>query len=195
MTNLAIIGRRGSGKTTISQYLVDHHGYTRHSWAAPVKEIASWAYGPIDKAGRYIVETVDGPVGVSGRWLLQRIGTDALRNAVDQAFWIKVGLRKIDEDREPTVLPSGDTISAPVHRWVNDDTRFPNEVVALRSRGFIVFKLEVPAAVRAARLGAEYDPEADSHPSETEIERINPHYTVDGTQPVEKVVEDILGSL
>lgn len=158
-------------------------GYVRHSWAEPVKEIARWAFGHVDKAGLYeIVSKESGPIQVTGRWILQRIGTEALRDQVDQDFWIKVGLNKIDASE---VEEFG-------YFWVNDDTRFPNEVRALRSRGFIIAYIAVPDHVRIARLGAEYDPVADTHPSETSVTEHDADVIVDGTLPPSEIADHLL---
>lgn len=190
MTNFAILGRRGSGKTTIALELM-RRGYERHSWAEPVKEIARWAYGHIDKASLYEVTASDGPIPVTGRWILQRIGTEALRNCVDQDFWIKVGLRKIEAD-ETVRRSETDSANVRPRLWVNDDTRFPNEVEALRSRGFVIVYIGVPDEVRIERLGREYDPVADTHPSETSVNEMDADLLVNGTLPPAQIVDMII---
>lgn len=158
MKHVALLGRRGTGKTSTAGALMAR-GYTRMSWADPVKDIARLAYGHIEKSGTYEVtrETIDGPLPVmtSGRDILQRIGTDAIRRHVDQDFWIKVGIRRLDASEGVT--------------WVNDDTRFPNEVEALRSRGFLIVYLVCDEQLRRDRLGDDWSPDADQHPSETSV--------------------------
>lgn len=189
-TNLAIIGRRGSGKTTIATELM-RRGYTRHSWADPVKEIARWAYGHVDKAELYTVHDGISETQVTGRWILQRIGTEALRGQVDQDFWIKVGLRKIEND-EIVRRSEADGAAIRERLWVNDDTRFPNEVEALKSRGFKIVYVSVPDDVRIERLGKEYDPVADTHPSETSISMHDANLIVNGTLTPKEIVDQIL---
>src|SRR5690606_16310342 len=36
---IAFCGPRGTGKTTLAEYLVQHHGFTRRSLAVPIKRI------------------------------------------------------------------------------------------------------------------------------------------------------------
>lgn len=198
--SLALLGRRGSGKTTLARHFMDT-GYIPVSWADPVRRIFAMAYGddvfgptyPEVKRREYVV-SVDGlPVTRTGRELLQRIGTDAIRENVDSDFWIKAGLRSIDSmtSRCGCATDCGCDPIAPL--FVNDDTRFPNEVAALRSRGFAVVYLAVPDEVRWERIG--HDPVADTHPSETSVSPIDADITVDGTQPTERIAQDILSWL
>lgn len=182
--NVAILGRHGSGKTTLAVELM-RKGYTRFSWADPVKEIARWAYGHVDKAGLYTVRRGREEIAVTGRDILQRIGTDAIREKVDADFWIKAGIRRIDAMDGPDY--DGDPI-----RWVNDDTRFPNEVEALRSRGFLIVWIAVPDVTRIDRLGAGYNPVADLHPSETSVGARDADITVNGLMLPSEIAEQVL---
>jgi hypothetical protein len=163
--NVALIGRMGTGKSTIAQLLCDLYGYQRFSWAQPVKDIASLAYGPVDKAQGYEVELPSGDLGVrTGREILQRIGTDAMREQVDRQFWIRAGTRRIE---------ARDDIN-----WVNDDTRFPNEADSLARRGWAIVRLLLPDELRRARLTESYgaiDENALAHPSETGVDDILVH--------------------
>lgn len=168
MRNVAFIGRRGSGKSTLVKMLTESAAYVRFSWAEPVRQIASMAYGEIDKAGTYTIRAkCDGACNcadgrtrkVTGTWLLQRIGTDALREQVDQDFWVKAGERYLD----------GSEVEQFGYRWANDDTRFENELATLRRRGWLTIGLAVePDAIRdrlTARDGS-FDPSSLDHPSE-----------------------------
>jgi hypothetical protein len=136
----------GSGKSTVAQ-LLQRRGYERHSWADGVRDIFSMAYEAITPANYAEVKATNYKVfehGTAkyrtGRDLLQRIGTDAMRDNVDETFWLKAGLRRIGD--VPTV---------------NDDTRFINEAAALRDLGFTIIRITRPGVDRE-----------DLHPSETE---------------------------
>lgn len=184
--NIAIIGGMGSGKTTILTELVTYHGYTRMSWADPVKDLARLAYGHIEKNEYYEIRLPNGTRNRrSGREILQRIGTDALRDQVDQDFWIRCGIRRMHE--------AEDNI-----RWVNDDTRFPNEVEALRSRGFRIVRLVVPAEERARRLGIRLEEveRLSGHPSEQLITSLSEDVTFyNHNAPPNEVARAILSDL
>jgi hypothetical protein len=165
----------GAGKSTIASELVESYGYRHHSWAAPLRDLFAMAFDPdaLDpqrypkvKARQYEVRLRDGQlIQRSGRELLQRIGTDAMRDNVDADFWIKTGLRRLDEGGP----------------WVNDDTRFLNEAQVLRERGFLIIRLVRPG------LG-----DTGAHPSETEQEQIIPDLVVYNDQRVAVTVGDLL---
>jgi hypothetical protein len=80
-------------------------------------------------------------LGVSGRYLMQTLGTDWGRNTVDEDLWIKVWVLK-NQHTQGTV--------------VCDDVRFQNEVDHLRESGARVLKV----------VGQDTSTEANSHESE-----------------------------
>jgi hypothetical protein len=162
--SIALVGRMGAGKSTVALQM-RLRGYAHHSWAQGVRDIFSMAYDKITpenyaevKERLYTVEWRGGPALLTGRELLQRIGTDAMREQIDRNFWIKAGLGRL----EPTDEAGG---GRPV---VNDDTRFLNEAAALRERGFMI--------VRIVRNNIR--PVGGEHPSEVEQEQIEPDLTV-----------------
>lgn len=182
--NIALIGQFGAGKTTIAKALVAQ-GYNHHSWATPVKEIARWAYGPIDKEAIYLVTARDGmEVPITGRQILQRVGTDALRDNLDQDFWIKVGVRHIEEGEGP---------------WVNDDTRFPNEVAALQNMGWLIVRLLVPDEIRMQRYEALYGRRPTeielNHPSETLVTTLDADIIIGANQEPQQVVANLFEAI
>ena len=203
--NIALVAKRGSGKTTVSDAL-QQRGWKRLSWAEPVRQIAALAYddrftgSPEDyaaaKAATFEVTTIakDGlPLTetITGTQVLQRIGTDAMRDNLDMNFWVKAALRRMEaEDQLGTMLAPQFS-----NRWVNDDTRFPNELEALRSRGFLIVGLYLPDSVRIARLIARdglYDEAAESHASETSVSLDDCDVVVQTTQPVGDVIDQVL---
>lgn len=174
--SIALVGRMGAGKSTIAEHLADHYRYSRHSWAAPVRAIFAMAYGSAVLEPRLYAETkartfvVTGPDGYAidrtGRELLQRIGTDAIRDQVDRDFWIKAGLRAAVDQLGP---------------FVNDDTRFQNEADAVRRLGWLVVRLERPGL-----------PDTGTHPSETEQAAIRPDLVVVNDGPPWQVAEELI---
>jgi hypothetical protein len=124
---IGLTGYAGSGKSTVANYLVEEHGFTRLSFAAPLKKMLrtldpalSGTPGAYQKPFRVtealehygsenaLKESVDGP---EYRRLLQVLGTDCIR-AVDEEFWVRAGLAQMAD-------PDG--------KYVFDDARFPNE--------------------------------------------------------------------
>jgi len=145
LPSIALMGRRCAGKTTIAQLLAKCEGFEHHSWAAPVRELFALAYDydVLDperyaevKARPYVIHRAGKLMQVTGLDLLQRIGTEGIRDQVDEDFWVKAGVRCL----RPNV------------RYVNDDTRFENEARALRVRGWAIIYLRVSEEERARRL-------------------------------------------
>jgi len=117
MRNVAFIGKSGTGKTTLSQMLSEHHGYQVTSIAAPIREIAVMAYGKFDKAMRYPQQTLGLSRLITGRELLQDIGA-ALR-AMDSLFWMRIWLQRTKHGAEDGVVGST--------QFVVDDVRLDAE--------------------------------------------------------------------
>ena len=118
MRNVAFIGKSGTGKTTLSQMLSEHHGYEVLSIASPIREVARMAYGKFSKEMRYPQQTLGLSRLISGRELLQEIGA-ALRE-MDSLFWMRVWLRS-------TRVESAGFDLAKVEPWVVDDVRLDAE--------------------------------------------------------------------
>lgn len=196
LPNIALVGLRGAGKDTVANALIAEHRYTKMSWADPVRQIAAMAYdprfvgGPEDyaaaKAAKFTIRNANGTTErITGTQVLQRIGTDAIRDHLDMDFWIKAGLRRIEESE---VEEFG-------YHWVNTDTRFPNEADALRSKGWVIVGLHCPDAIRQARLIARdgfYDEAASTHSSEKSLTLDDCDLTVSTVAPTDKVIEHLL---
>jgi hypothetical protein len=157
LRNVALFGQMASGKSSIAQVLIDQ-GYTRMSFAGPLKNISELAYGPIDKSQTYSVTSIGGDEElISGREVLQRVGQSI--KAHDRDFWLRCFFRTADSfERTPLVV---------------DDGRFGFECESLRDRGWLIVGIAVPVSVRRERYRALYGryptAEEESHQSEIEI--------------------------
>jgi hypothetical protein len=182
---IAIVGGFATGKSTLAEMLVTKYGYTRVSFAGRLKQVAADVYNggvPLDKNMVYGTTDMNGVhQPLSGRQVLQRLGQSV--KELDRDFWIKWMLADID---------AGKYEYGP---YVIDDCRFPYEAEALRDRGFLIAKIELDLVTRMHRYEALYGrlPNADEllHPSETEVEKIVPDVTLDGTLSPE-VLADVL---
>lgn len=100
---------KGTGKTTAAEYLIKEHGFTRISFADPLKDIAKRV-------------TIDGRIDKArDRGLLQFLGTDYYR-ALDADYWVNQWKQYVTERIE---LTEGRA------RIVVDDCRFLNEECAI----------------------------------------------------------------
>lgn len=137
LRNVAITGAMGSGKTSIAAVLVNA-GYTKTSFAEPIRNVAALAYGTIDKGKDYEIEDAEGHVStVSGRAVLQRVGQFIKHH--DNLFWTRAFTRNADNINSPLIT---------------DDMRFLHEYKALSQRGWIIVGLQCPVEVRIERLTA-----------------------------------------
>ena len=107
---------------------------------------------------------------MSVRELLQKIGTDALRDNLHQDVWVNA----LMVDYNPTL------------NWVITDTRFPNEAEAIKKAGGIIIRIERPGIKPV-----------NPHPSETSLENwkfdhviINDGSLTDLTKKIKKVLKE-----
>ena len=148
-----IIGLSGyaqSGKDTIANYLVEHHGFTRVAFADPIRE-ALYALNPkindipelqgvrlqwlVDKMGWEFVK-VDSP---ETRGLLQRFGTEVGRNLWGENFWV---------DKAMATAAKHDKV-------VITDVRYPNEYQAIKDTGGDMWRVEKPGGIPINRHSSE----------------------------------------
>lgn len=87
LPNIAFTGKAGSGKSTAANALVDGRGYTRVSFAQPLKDIAAQLWG---EGAR------------TDRGLLQAFG-QKLRE-IDPDVWANAARRVIEEQEGPVVV-------------------------------------------------------------------------------------------
>lgn len=192
---IAFAGPRGTGKTTLAEYLVRRHGFTRMSLASPIKRISAEAPSDSHERRQFLLrwaeELFPDNLALRARFVTeaarvltaerdpgrraQLLGTDVGR-ALDPTVWIRYLLNR---------LPDG-----PV---VVDDVRFADECEALRQAGFVLIRLTAPPDVLAARLAARPGERRDpGHASERGLEGLPEEYfdTVwDTSEPMEATVE------
>lgn len=135
---IGICGLIGSGKDTIASHLIKYHGYERYSWATPLKDITATLFGwdrnmlegttPEDRLMReqvdmYWSEELNSKEKFGSYWTprfaLQHIGTEVMRNSLHQDIWVLAGMQRIG-GKPNVVIP---------------DTRFPNEIAAIKRMG------------------------------------------------------------
>lgn len=183
MMNVAIVGKMGAGKSSLANFLVDVHQYTRVANAGALKALAQMAYGPIDKSETYRITTTL-PFGetvqheLSGREVLQGIGQTL--KEFDRDIWLKAMVRSMETMQGP---------------FVCDDTRFPFEAGFLKGKGWIIAKLQVPEEIRMNRYQHLYGriptEQELNHASETEVDNIQEDILLDGEKPVIDLAEEL----
>jgi hypothetical protein len=110
---------------------------------------------------------------MSVRDLLQKLGTEAMRNGLHENVWVNALFADYTEDKQ----------------WVITDVRFPNEFKAIKEKGGIVIRVNGPGHGNSMKELAE------AHPSETALDGHDFDYVIenDGTlKALAKKVRDIL---
>lgn len=146
---IGLVGVKGCGKSTVSEYLRTKHEFTEASFAKPLKEICSILSGisinildPQTEYERKARETIKDSVwGMTGRQWLQKIGTELFRDNFDSDIWLKLLERQLNNITNAVVI---------------SDCRFENEYQLIKSKGGIIWVIDRP--------GLESD---DNHASET----------------------------
>jgi hypothetical protein len=160
---LALSGSARSGKDTIADYLVEHHGYVKMSFADPIRE-ALYRLNPeiTDMSG--LIYKFQQAVNLFGwedmkeyfpmyRVLMQRMGTEVGREMFGEDIWVNAAMERAKGN----------------DRVVLADCRYPNEADAVRALGGKIWRVErdgvLPANEHAsehAMVGYDFDRRLDN---------------------------------
>lgn len=103
---------------------------------------------------------------MSVRDLLQKLGTEAMRNGLHQNVWVNALFADFKEDMH----------------WIVTDMRFPNEYKAIKDKGGITIRLERPGH------GTSMTDLASAHPSETALDGFDFDYTINNDGDLDKLI-------
>ena len=144
MVLIGLIGFKNSGKDTVADYLVRQHGFRKYAFADPVKEICKIMFrldleqlhDPVRK------EQLDERWGMTPRTMMQKVGTDMIRNMWGEDFWVRNMNARVPSHGSDRVVVS--------------DVRFRNEADWIQQKGGILVRV------------VDGTQQCDNHPSETE---------------------------
>ena len=150
---LGICGLIGSGKDTVAEHLVKHHGFKRDSFAKSLKDAVSSMFNWDRKmlegdtaSSRHWREQPDAfwserfGKPITPRWVLQYFGTEVMRQNMYDAIWVDSCIGRYKG--ENTVI---------------SDTRFPNEIKTIKAHGgkiMLVKRGELPTREEMQKQGA-----------------------------------------
>ena len=149
MSIIGFTGKAGSGKDTAADFLVREFGYTKLSWAGPLKAGLT-AMGFPEPANREAKEDLIPGFSFSWRQAAQHLGTEWGR-ALDPDIWVKVVEAGLKSNRN----------------YVISDVRFENEAAMIRRNGGMVIHLLGrqadlgAAAAHASEAGVQFYPSTD----------------------------------
>lgn len=134
---MGFAGKMGVGKTTTANWFVEQHDFKRLYFAKPLKESLSVLTGlPIEyftdiELKELIIPGLKGCApdysGITTRIMMQKFGTDFVRDMIDPNFWIWRMTQMISEHSDRNI--------------VIDDVRFENEAQLIRDLGGTVIHL------------------------------------------------------
>jgi hypothetical protein len=142
---IGLSGHAGAGKDAAAKTLVQLYGFQRLAFADALKQAAKAIFTLSDAQVHGSEKEVFDPFwGMTPRAILQRLGTECLRQGFADDVWIKALFRQVE----------------PHENYVITDVRFPNEADEVRRWGGYVVRIERPGAKGERML----------HASETALE-------------------------
>lgn len=179
---IAFTGYKGSGKDTSAKILIDKYNFTKYAFADPLKECCKNLFRlNEEQLNGSLKETIDERWGISPRKIFQILGTNMIRDTLTDYFpEIKQFLEKkyciwsylfklwYEENKHKNVVIT--------------DVRFPDEYDTIINNGGIVIKIN--------KVGANSS--NDCHISETNIDNMKSHYTIDNDGTIEELHQKII---
>lgn len=148
MMLIGVHGKARSGKDTLARCLMHNPGnFKRLAFADPLKHAVALLFNiPVEVAFSDDKDQIIQPWGLTLRDILQRFGTESMRDVFGQSFWIDRLIAEYQKIKDTANV-------------VVTDVRFPNEAARIRELGGTIIHLR--------RDGAGLLGSASAHISET----------------------------
>lgn len=163
---IGLAGLKESGKSTVAKYLSAKHNYVEYEFARPLKEAIKFTFDMTEDQLYVNKEIVDPRYNLTPRQIMQKFGTDFIRDMIDPDFF----LNKFEYWHKSNSSNSNVVIS---------DVRFPNELNRIHKLGGKVYLIE----------RTNCDRKQDVHVSEDIISLVS---SIDGIIVNDGTVEDLL---
>lgn len=154
---IGVTGKARSGKDTVATILVEEHGFVRTAFADPLKQAAAilFDWPPELAFSDSIKEHLSPFWNMTGREIMQKFGTEAMRGTFGEDFWVK---RWVTEYAR----------LSPKHSIVVSDVRTETEAKAIRGLGGIILHIVRKGAglsgaegQHSSEAGIKFDSEGD----------------------------------
>lgn len=172
---IGLTGPIGSGKDTAADYLEQHYGFVKLSFAIPVKRLTATLLGlNMDEIMTREVKAkrvLNGTKTVGQ--VMQGIG-EGLRQSISPDLWVDTLFANWD--------PTDDD------KWVIADVRYPNEVTRIQQLGGVVIQITGdPKNIRANQVD-QRDP---THASETALQGMQFYHQINNDGSMENLYRSI----
>jgi len=176
---IGLLGKKGSGKDTVGNYISKNYNGQCESFAKPLKDICKilFLFNDEQLYGN-LKEELDNYWKITPRHAFQYIGTELIRNKIKELipnigdnFWIK-NMEKRLNDNDNDIDNDNDNKKL----IIITDVRFQNEVDFIKSKNGIVIKINRDNIIN------------DEHSSEKNIDYIkNYDYIIDNNDTFESL--------
>lgn len=122
------------------------------------------------------------------RWLLQTVGTEAMRNNVHQNVWVNALFSNYKKNMQKSSSRE-DAINLKYPDWIITDMRFPNEMQAVKNREGITVRINRYDLSRGTIQQQKEWAQNNAHPSETALDNSEFDYTIDNDGTIEELIE------
>lgn len=152
------------------------------------------------------------------REFLQVLGTEAMRDGLHTNVWVNglfadykaIPNKTLDESFKEQFLTGRSSIHYKYPNWLITDMRFPNEILAVQSKGGITIRVNRDSDVKVSHSGKEGDftiekfdknnpkhvalkagEDKTLHPSETALDNANFDYVIENDGTLDELVEKV----
>jgi cytidylate kinase len=150
----------------------DNSGWQIKKFSTKLKEVVAVLTGaPVEKLDdqNFKKHMIGEHWDMTFRELMQKIGTEAMRNVINQDVWVNSLFDSHDEYKT----------YGEFRKWIITDVRFKNEAAAIKSRKGIILRIENDRCDKS------------DHTSETELDNFSFDYTIDNNSSIEDLAIEI----
>jgi dephospho-CoA kinase len=177
MVLIGICGRKTSGKTTITDYVVDNYEFIERSLAGPLKNALRELllidnenlYGSEEKKNEKLEDWFD----YTAREFMQHVGTELLREKLAELF-PKIGTQIFTHNFELWYKKNKD------NHVIVSDVRFEDDANIIKKLGGYIIKINRPNLTNI-----------DSHSSEVSVDRVKHDYIIENNGTLEDLYERV----
>lgn len=129
MILIGLMGYKQSGKDTCADYLVKNYGFKKYAFAEPLKQVCKIMFQLETRQLEDMEwkEKIDLRWNMTPRQIMQKVGTDMVRNVLGENFWIQNIDMRIKKDQEEKVVVS--------------DVRFKNEAEWIKQHHGVLVRI------------------------------------------------------